>query len=147
MSIDDIATGFDRIITDMLAAAERAVRRTAPMVEAHMQATHSYRDVTGATRAGTVAFVVTREDDGSAAFDHARSAFNQESPGRSYSTTGPEADAETPIMILATVPSEYVLSIEQDRGGARAFIGPAIDALGPVVWAEVERELAGVFHD
>lgn len=103
---------------------QRAVRGlvggAADMQQA-MRQTTAYNDDTEATRAGTVAYVVTPDNDGSAALGDAVADVEAKNPGHSATARG---RLRGEIGVIATVPTDYQEYLERLRAGQNAVIAP-----------------------
>ena len=119
----EIIAGLDRLPQLLAQAAARGLAQGAQALEADALGTNAYNDDTGGTRAGTVAYVATADDDGSAAFNAAYGAAETENPGHGASEeAGEQPDADTMYVVL-TVATDYAWVLEQGHGGAHAFVG------------------------
>jgi hypothetical protein len=105
--------------------AARGLAVGAQAMQATMQQTTAYNDDTGATRAGTVAYVVTPQDDGSAAVGDAVAAVEAENLGRSATGRG---TLPGEIGVVATVPTDYQRHLEVMQAGAHAVLAPGLTA-------------------
>lgn len=138
------APGFDlaaieRHLAQLDRQRRQAIRRAAVAGAATLQRdaqdTTAYVGVTGATRAGTVAYVA--DADGAGKFDAAYQAAAEKlaearSPrGHVYRAPVPGPDAPTDTAILLTVPTDYIDQLEVNNAGEKAFLGPTLaqDAL------------------
>jgi hypothetical protein len=95
-------------------------------LQATMRQTTAYNDDTGATRAGTVAYVVGPGETGGAALAVAVAAVERENPGRSATARGSIGPGT--LGVVATIPTDYQRHLEVERAGAHAVIGPAMEA-------------------
>lgn len=129
---DNVFRALDQMQRQIEQAAVDGLRQAAGEVTAFLQASDAYGDQTGATRAGSIAFVVTPEDDGSGEFNAAYGAVAELNPGHAYAE-----DAEGPgpdeLMLVATVPTDYQQHLETANAGDHATLRPAMEALGPQI--------------
>lgn len=131
--IDDIIArlrGLQQQVPQSLAAGADA---GAALIERTMADTDVYVGMSGATRASTVAFVATPDDPGDIApleaLATAESLLNgftgHQGQPELNDTPGPAAGH---VWIVATVPTDYAVSIVAERGD---FIGDAVLSEGP----------------
>jgi hypothetical protein len=110
-------------------------------------ATDAYQDDTGATRAGTVAYVASARGGGATAVRRAAAEVrrlrfddNQVELDQVAGPTGHD------LTIVLTVPTRYVLDLETERAGAHAFIRPTILGQSGRVFELVMAEIRQVFE-
>jgi uncharacterized protein YciW len=116
-------------------AIRRAAADGAAQLQQDAQATTAYTGVTGATRAGTVAYVA--DAAGAGKFDAAYQAAAEKlaearSPrGHVYRTPVPGPATPQDTAIILTVPTDYIDRLEFGTAGEKAFLGPTLaqDAL------------------
>lgn len=148
--LDALLAGLDTLEQRVMAGLLKGAQAGATDLQTTAQQTSAYIGQSGATRDGTVAYVATALDDGSDAFEGAYQAAAQHLAGftghggnverQSVGTAGPDE-----IVIILTVPTDYIKDLETDNGGQKAFIGPTMDG-GAVqvtqqIAAAVAREL------
>lgn len=105
--------------------AADGLRLGAHDLEAALLATSAYNNDTGATRAGTTAYVIGGGTDDSNRLAAAAAEAEARNPGRSQATTaGTVADGT--ISVIATSATDYADHLETAGAGARAFLGPTM---------------------
>lgn len=135
---DNVFRALDQLQRAIIEAAEDGLRQAAEDVTAFLQASDAYGDQTGATRAGSIAFVATPQDDGSGEFNAAYGAVAELNPDHAYAEEagGPAADE---IMLVATVPTDYQQHLETANAGDHATLRPSMEALTPQIQATWTR--------
>lgn len=124
---DQIAAALERMGDLVLQGAAQGLIEGAEAMEQDAQGTDSYKGVTGATRAGTVAYVVGGGVDQSDKLAAALEAVEDKNPGRGLvEQAGTVGDDE--VVVVLTVPSNYIDIIEGNVGAAQAFLGPTLEA-------------------
>jgi hypothetical protein len=91
--------------------------------EASMEATTAHGDVTGATRAGYRAYVVTPDDSGLAVIGGALAAVESRNPGHGALGGGTLAGQ---YGVVYTCPTDYQEKLETENAGQRAVLGPTL---------------------
>ena len=117
----------------------------AQAMQATAQATTAYHGVTGATRAGTVAFVVGAGVESGGVFNEAVAAVRDANPDH-VDTSGGGTIGDNELAIVLTVPTDYQVKLEIENAGARAFLGDALNAHAPEATAAAARGIAGVLR-
>jgi hypothetical protein len=138
---DQIIRGLERMRDLAWQGAVEGLTKGAEAMEGDAQATDSYKGVTGATRAGTVAYVVGGGADQGDRLGQALEAVEDKNPGRGQlQQVGTVGDDE--IAVVLTVPSDYVDIIEENVGAAQAFLGPTLEAHAERLAAAAARGIA-----
>lgn len=109
-SLDGMAAGLDGVT---------------PAITERMRATTAHGDQTGATRASYQARRVGRGQDGAAAFATAYQAADERNPGKAV-TSSVAVDGEIGVIIDSA--TTYQDKLETERAGARAVLGPTLQA-------------------
>lgn len=151
MSIDQIITNLRRLERDSIAAVGRGLQAGAGDIEATAQATTAYDGMSGATRAATIAYVVGAGLDEGTQADAAYTAAAGLLTGFTghagqpmlVSIPGPNPDVAE---IVLTVPTDYILDLETERAGEKAFIADALIAGAPGAFDAVVRALGAVWR-
>lgn len=102
-------------------AAASGLRKGASRIEAAARASTAYQNRTGATREGTVAYVVGGGVDDSGVMSDAEGLVEDKNPGEveSSSADGPDVDE---VMVILTVPTTYDKHLEERA----AHLAPAL---------------------
>ena|SRR5689334_5686247 len=133
----DIYAGMERLERQIREAGRRGLHDSIPLLESDAKASGAYNDQTGATRASTVAFIVTEGDGGSDRAEAALAAGEALNPGHG---TAEEITldnlAETDYAIL-TAMMDYDKFLEIKNAGAHAVIEPAMTQQAGQVAARV----------
>lgn len=129
---DDFLAPFDRWVGGQVKKAGRGLVAGAARLEARAKSTRAYQDDTGATRAGTVAYVVGESDE---RFTEAIAAVLDKNPLEiaSEELPGPEPGVGR---IVLTVPLTYTVLLELARAGANGFL-----------FVSLYHEVGGIFED
>lgn len=129
---DPIATllrGLDRLERQLLTVAiPRGLAAAADHATGALQSSDAYAGQSGATRASSIAYAVTPDDDGSAASSQAYAAAAEHLSGfvghagmpQSEAVAGPEYG------VVITVMTNYIDILENREAGKEAVIGPVI---------------------
>lgn len=138
MSLDlaDIERGLREMEAFYRQRAARGLRAGAADMQATMRATTVYNDDTGATRAGTVAYVVGDGDSGASVLAEAVDAVEDKNPGSS--ATAP-VTIDGDLGVVATIPTDYQEELEFANQGDRAVLGPALDLFADTLTARAAR--------
>ncbi len=139
---------FDQVIAALrhlgdlvMQGAAEGLSEGAEAMEADAQDTDSYKGVTGATRAGTVAYVVGGGIDQGDKLGQALADVEAKNPGRGLiQQAGTVGDDE--VAVVLTVPSDYIDIIEGNVGAAQAFLGPTLEAHAERLAAAAARGIA-----
>lgn len=141
---DDMAATWRRLVTRHLAQQRTGLEQGAGLIQDAMVATDAYVGMSGATRAASIAYVTSADDPNSAdiaaAYNtaagqlqgftgHAGQPFLTDAPG-----PGPNEAA-----IEATVPTDYIITLEQDNAGEKAFLADSLQQQAPAAFDAVVR--------
>jgi hypothetical protein len=113
------------LIAQVTARARAGLAAGAADMQTAMRQTSAYNDDSGATRAGTVAYVVGAGSTGAAELGAAVSAVERENPGHA-ATAGGVLSGE--LGVVATIPTDYQQYLESERAGQNAVLAPALAA-------------------
>ena len=148
---DDIFSRLDALILDVKRKAVEGAERGARVLEDDAQATNAYAGMSGATRASTVAYVATTEDDGSNRLNQAYIAAEQLLDGfkghngaQLLEDSGESVNADQ-VKIMLTVPTDYIRAMETDNGGQKAFIGDTMDSGATFVFELIADAIKDIF--
>lgn len=114
-----------------LEAARRGAKEGAKILQQNAESTTAYRGITGATRTSTIAGVLGPE--WGSEFDSAYNVAdllldgNTEHDGKPYRTSIPGPTDPDDIVIVLTVPTDYIVKLETENAGAKAFLGDALN--------------------
>jgi hypothetical protein len=128
MSVD-LSEVLDRLDAYEQWAMQRAARgltAVAGEAEQAMQATLAHGDVTGATRAGYRAYVVSPGQSGAAEIAAAVSDVEAKNPGHAATSSGRLGEAS--LGVVFTCPTDYQQNLEEEEAGKKAVLGPTWDA-------------------
>lgn len=148
-----ITTGFETIFAALDRIAKQLVPdaivtgldRAAELVTASAAATTLYGNVTGATRAGTVTYVATPDDDGSDAVAQAVRHVEALNPGQSQIEPIAPLGADTYALVL-TSPTTYLQDLITRRGGEQDWVGPTLEANAPRITESVAQAIGEVLR-
>jgi hypothetical protein len=104
------------------------------------QTTALYQGVTGATRAGTVAYVAGVE--GSDGFEEAVANVRELNPDHVLAQTV-EALGPDELAVVLTVPTDYIADLITKNAGAQDFLGPTLTAHATRLTAAAARGIVG----
>jgi hypothetical protein len=144
MSTSDFSSalaGLDELFKRVEAGAARGLAAGADALEADAQGATVYRDVSGATRASTVAYVAWSQDDGSGAAAAALAAGEAKNPGRGVRESA-DIGGQDQVVVVLTAMMDYDADLETRRAGAQAFLGPALDQHAGQLLAAAGRGIA-----
>lgn len=134
--IRELLARADAYEAHVLAQIRRGVAPAAQQAQNSMQATMQHGDVTGATRAGYRAIVVGPGQDGAAQIAEAAAAVEALNPGHAATAHG---RLEGDVGVIFTCPTDYQASLETERAGAKAVLGPTWDAFRDELTARAAR--------
>jgi hypothetical protein len=146
MSFDDILRNLARLRQQSLIAMRAGMEQGADIIEADMHATTAYVGMSGATRASTIAYVATADDPNDS---EPQSAHNTAAGllsgfvghnGQPLLESAP-GPGTAQMMIVATVPTDYIIKLETERAGQKAFVGDTLTADAPQAFEAVVRAL------
>ncbi len=148
---DDIFDRLDALIPEIKRKAAEGANRGAGLLQGDAQETNAYAGMSGATRASTVAYVATTEDDGSskvsAALSAAQSLLDGFTAHRGVALledSGESLSADQ-VRIVLTVPTDYVRGLHVWNGGQKAFLGDALDSNAPQVFELIADAIKDIF--
>jgi hypothetical protein len=125
LDISGVVTGIDGFVAHAAKQSEIGLRAGAADAQAYMRGVGPHGE-TGATRAGSAAYVVTPADSGSSALGAAVSAVEARRPGASATSSGSLPPGS--IGVIITVPTSYQAQLEVDNAGASAVLTPTLNA-------------------
>lgn len=134
------------------AAALRGLRGAAAAMQRDAQETSAYKGMSGATRASTVAVVISAEDDGAGELQAAYQRAAEHLGGFVGHAGQPHLEpagsvSGDEIAVILTVPTDYIDKLETERAGEKAFLGPTFDAhrqrLAAAAAEAIREELGG----
>jgi len=133
LNTTSVLDGLDAWVEAQEAQIRRGLRAAAAEAQRDMQQTTAHGDVTGATRAGYVAYVVggSLVDEAAAtqALGQAIAAVERLNPGESATSQG-SIGADSWGVVL-TCPTTYQQDLETDNAGLRAVLTPTFAAVAP----------------
>jgi hypothetical protein len=148
---EDIYSRLDAIIPAVLHKAVEGANRGADVLQSDAQATSAYNGMSGATRASTVAYVASTEDDGSSKVNTALRAaealldgFTGHSGATLLEDSGETVEADH-VKVVLTVPTDYIKWLEIGHGGRNAFLGDTMDNGAPKVFDKIASALKELF--
>lgn len=127
---ESIKANMQKFQQQALQAAKIGARAAARLLQQNAESTTAYSGITGATRASTIAYVA--DANGAAEFDTAYNVAslllegNTQHDGQVYRapTAGPPRDDD--ILIILTVPTDYIRLLETENAGRKAFLKDAL---------------------
>jgi hypothetical protein len=125
---------LDQFVAQATARAQAGLAAGARDMQTAMRQTSAYNDDSGATRAGTVAYVVGPGISGAAELAAAVRAVEGENPGHSATAGGTLAGD---VGVVATIPTDYQRYLESERAGQNAVLAPALAAFADELTARV----------
>lgn len=141
---DDLAVNWRRLVVRHLAQQQAGLARGAALIQAAMVATGAYEGMSGATRASSIAYVATASDsnDGepTAAANTAAGLLQGFAghAGRPFLTDAP-GPGPNEAAIIATVPTDYIIKLEQEAAGEKAFVADSLHQEAPAAFGAVVR--------
>ncbi len=144
---DDILQRLDDIERDIRDELRIGMERGASIIESDGKATTAYKGMSGATRAGTVAYVADSQDNGLSHFGEALDAASALLSGFRGHFGQPHEESigsvgSDEIVIIYTVPTDYIDKIETGNGGEKAFLEDTFNVAAPQVIEEVAQAVA-----
>jgi hypothetical protein len=139
-----MAANWRKLINRHLAQQRIGLEQGAAVIQAAMVATDAYQGMSGATRASSIAYVATPDDTGDSEIEAAYNA----AAGLLQGFTGHQGrplleDAPGPgqdeALIIGTVPTDYIINLEQDNAGERAFVADSLQQHAPEAFDAVVR--------
>jgi hypothetical protein len=113
-------------------------------LQAADRATSAYVGVTGATRAASVCFVAGEGVESSGIFAAAVAEVESHNPAHVEVNSVPIGDDE--LAVILTTPTDYAIHLERNYAGARAHLGPTMDAHAPSLTQHAAEGIAGVLR-
>ncbi len=142
---DQIFAALDQMRDRVIQGAAAGLDQGAAAMQDDAQATDAYAGVTGATRAGTVAYVAGAGVDSSSVLAAAAAAVQDHNPEHVL-LQQVDSVGDDELAVVLTVPSDYIDIIEGNVGGAEAFLGPTLEAHAERLTAAVAQGIAGVLR-
>lgn len=148
---DDMLANWRALTQRTLSAIRPGMEAGADIIEAAASATTAYRGMSGATRASTIAYVADQADRGDAEIVAAYNA----AAGRLQGFQGHEGqphlgDAPGPAAnqtwIVLTVPTDYILNLETENAGEKAFLADSLLQNAPAAFGALIASLKGAWH-
>lgn len=148
---EQIIANLQRLAQAQIAAIPDGLRSGAARIESDAAATTAYQGMSGATRASTVAYVVGAGADETS---QATAAANT-AAGLLQNFTGHEGRSQLSSVpgpglwvawIILTVMTDYILKLETERAGEKAFIADTLLSNAPVVFGDLIQAFKGAFH-
>jgi len=140
--LSDITRGLQRMRELVMQGGAEGLTEGAQAMQADAQVTALYQGVTGATRAGTVAYVAGAGAPGSGALDAAAAAVRELNPDhvlvQVVEAIGPDETA-----VVLTVPTDYIADLVTKNAGAQDFLGPTLTAHAMRLTAAAAKGIAG----
>lgn len=142
---ESIFAGLDKLVRQVEQAAVVGLDAGASALQAEAQATDAYAGVTGATRAGTVAYVSGVGVDTASVFGQAVAEVRDRNPEHVLVETA-EGGGPDELVVVLTVPSDYIQLLETGVAGEKAFIGPTMTKQAPALLNAAGRSIGEVFR-
>ena len=148
---DDMLVNWRRLTQATLAAIRPGMEAGADVIESAAAATTAYRGMSGATRVSTIAYVADSLSSGDAeivgAYNAAAGRLQgfQGHEGQPYlaDVSGPKANES---WIVLTVPTDYILGLETENAGEKAFIADTLRQHAPQAFQALVAALRGAWH-
>lgn len=146
MNMRPLLEGLDRLEAAILAAAREGMEQGAELMQGVAVATDAYQDDTGATRAGTVAYVAGARGGGAAdvrraAAEVRRLRFDDDQVELDQ-VAGPTGQD---LAIVLTVPTRYAIDLETAHAGEHSFIRGTVLGQASRVFQLVMTNIRKVF--
>lgn len=125
-----LGTLEERIYTGMV----NGLQEGASVLQDLAQATSAYQDDTGATRAGTVAAVISTLDDGGGRLVGAVEVADSLNPGHGQQNVD-LSPSEGLVHLVLTSQTDYAIFLETAHGGRNAFIQSSMQQFTPQAMA------------
>jgi hypothetical protein len=148
--MSDMLDNWRRLTRGTLAAIRPGMEAGADLIEVEAAATAAYRGMSGATRASTIAYVADMADNGDseivAAYNTAAGLLQnfQGHEGQAFLTLvrGPGTGQ---CWIVLTVPTDYILSLETELAGEKAFLADSLHSQAPAAFGALMSALRGAW--
>lgn len=147
---DDMTSNWRRLTAQTLAAIRPGMEAGASIIEVAAAETSAYRGMSGATRSSTIAYVADNADAGDAEIV---SAYNA-AAGRLTGFQGHEGQAyladvpgpkDNESWIVLTVPTDYIVSLETENAGEKAFLADSLHQHAPQAFQALCAALRGAW--
>ena len=148
--MSDMLTNWQRLTRQTQAAIRPGMEAGADIIESAAAATTAYRGMSGATRSATIAYVADRQNDGTAEIV---SAYNA-AAGRLQGFAGHEGQpflteskgpGPSETWIVLTVPTDYIIGLETESAGEKAFIADSLLQHAPQAFGALVAALRGAW--
>jgi len=148
---DDMLANWRRLTRGTLQAIRPGMEAGADLIEVAAAATTAYRGMSGATRASTIAYVADMSDRGDSEIV---AAYNT-AAGLLQSFQGHEGQAHLGLVrgpganqawIVLTVPTDYIISLETEAAGEKAFLADSLHGQAPAAFQALVSSLRGAWH-
>lgn len=148
---DDMLSMWRALTGRTILAIHPGMEVGADIIEAQAASTTAYRGMSGATRVSTIAYVADQDDRGDAEIVAAYNA----AAGRLQGFQGHEGqphlgDVAGPpsnqTWIVLTVPTDYILSLETENAGEKAFLADSLHQEAPAAFQAIIASLKGAWH-
>jgi hypothetical protein len=147
----DMLINWRRLVANEIAAIRPGLEGGADVIEADAAQTTAYRGMSGATRASTIAYVADVGDRGDAEI---LSAYNA-AAGLLQGFTAHEGQPHLALVrgpgeheawIILTVPTDYILSLETESAGEKAFLADTLHQDAGQAFTVLVAALRGGWH-
>jgi hypothetical protein len=148
---DAMLANWRRLMNGQIDAIRPGLGAGADIIEADAAQTTAYRGMSGATRAATIAYVADTGDRGDAEI---LAAYNA-AAGLLQGFTGHEGQphlglirgpGEHEAWIILTVPTDYILSLETENAGEKAFLADTLHQDASRAFEALVAALRGAWH-
>lgn len=148
---DEMLANWRRLAKAQTGAIRPGLEAGADIIEPDAAQTTAYRGMSGATRASTIAYVADVSDRGDSEI---LGAYNA-AAGLLQGFTGHEGQphlglvrgpGENEAWIILTVPTDYILSLETENAGEKAFIADTLHQDAPRAFDALVGVLRGAWH-
>jgi hypothetical protein len=148
---DEMLANWRRLVQQQLRAIRPGLEAGADLIESTAAATTAYRGMSGATRNSTIAYVADGDDAGDAeivaAYNAAAGRLQnfQGHEGQPYlaGVRGPSSDQ---AWIVLTVPTDYILGLETEAAGEKAFLADSLHSQAPQAFGALVATLKGAWR-
>lgn len=149
--MSDMLSNWQRLTRQTLDAIRPGMEAGADLIEVQAAATTAYRGMSGATRSSTIAYVADMSDSGDSEIV---AAYNT-AAGLLQSFQGHEGQAQLGLIrgpgpgqcwIVLTVPTDYILSLETELAGEKAFVADSLHDQAPQAFQTLVSALKGAWH-
>jgi hypothetical protein len=145
---DQMIANLRRLMANTRAQIRPGLELGAAVMQADMVATTAYQGMSGATRVSSIAYVADEHNTGASEIQAAYNAAAGRLQGFTghdgkpslASAPGPEPQASA---IVATVPTDYILDLELENGGEKAFLADAVLQNAPEAFQLLVQALRG----